>query len=137
MLPEITYILLLKAGCCAKSFEFQPSFEWECGFGTQPDLVTSDQNKHLFPHPKINFSTKSLFFKILGRIWVSSNSSWNFTGFMKHVGLEGECILLNFALFMLLLVSVVHLLRDLFSHWWFFFFLQCSSQHGSQHSLLA
>lgn len=84
MLPEITYILLLKSGCCAKTFEFQPSLEWEYGFGTQAGLVTSDQNKHFFPHPKINFSTKSLFFKILGRIWVSSNSFWNFTRFVKH-----------------------------------------------------
>lgn len=44
MLPEMTYVLLLKSGCCAKTFYFQPSLEWECGFGTQPDLVTSDQN---------------------------------------------------------------------------------------------
>lgn len=61
MLPGMTYTLLLKSGCCAKSFEFQPRLEWECGFGTQPGLVTSDQNKHFFPHPK-TISARSLYF---------------------------------------------------------------------------
>lgn len=33
---------------------------------------------------------------------------------MKHAGLEGKCILLNFALFMVFLMSVSHILKDLF-----------------------
>lgn len=61
MLPKMTYVLSLESGCFAKTFEFQPSLEQEGGFGTQPDLVTSDQNKHnpLIPPPQSDFTTKS------------------------------------------------------------------------------
>lgn len=53
MLPKITYILLLKLECLATTFEFQPCLEQEGIFGVQPDLVTSEQNKHrtLLPPP--------------------------------------------------------------------------------------
>ena len=58
-LPKMTYVLLLKSGCFAKTFDFQPSLEQEGVFGTQPDLVTSDQNKHksLLSPPQSDFST--------------------------------------------------------------------------------
>lgn len=48
-LPKMTYVLLLKSGCFAKTFEFQPHFEQEGISGIQPDLVTSDQHKHKPP----------------------------------------------------------------------------------------
>lgn len=62
-LPKMTYVLLLKSGCFAKTFEFQPSLEQEGVFGTQPHLVTSGQNKHNPPPspPQSDFSTKSFF----------------------------------------------------------------------------
>lgn len=41
----------------AKTFEFQPGLEQEGGFGTQPYLITADQNKHkpLLPPPSVMY----------------------------------------------------------------------------------
>lgn len=113
MLPGMTYTLLLKSGCCAKSFEFQPRLEWECGFGTQPGLVTSDLNKHFFPHPKI-ISALSLYFSKYLEGFGFLPTNFEISQVSRNIQVEGEHILLNFALFVLLLASVIHLLRDLF-----------------------
>ena len=141
VLPKVTYVLLLKSGCFAKTFEFQPSLEqgryfWgPAWFG---HLWPKQTQNPSFPHPSLNSALCLLFYKTLRRVWFCSSRFLNPTGRAKcgchDLPMQVQRALLWMFSVKFWLICLTSGFSSSISSWkrlcchWFFFFFCCLSQ---------